>query len=65
MSRNSKNLKKNEKSDFYNNRSKEILNIDYIDVNKILVSKREQYGKYNSCKFFMGIMTKMLSVHYV
>ena len=36
---------KNKKSDFYNN--KKIFNIDHIDVNKILVSKKEQYGKYN------------------
>ena len=46
-------FQKNEKSDFYNNKNKEILNIDDIDVNKILVSKREQYGKYNSFKFFI------------
>ena len=26
------------------------INIDDIDVNKILVSKKEQYGKYNSFK---------------
>ena len=30
------------------------INIDDIDVNKILVSKREQYGKYNSFKYFIG-----------
>ena len=37
--------KKIKKSDFYNN--KKIDNIDHIDANKILVSKKEQYGKYN------------------
>ena len=26
----------------------------YIDVNKILVSKKDQYGKYNSSKYFIG-----------
>ena len=41
------------KSDFYN-KSKKIFNIDHIDVNKILVSKKEQYGKYNSSKYFIG-----------
>ena len=28
--------------------------IDVIDVNKILVSKKETYGKYNSLKYFIG-----------
>ena len=44
--------KKINKSDFYNN--KKIFKIDDIDVNKILVSKKEQYGKYNSFKYFIG-----------
>ena len=44
----SKNIKK---SDFYN---KNLFNVDDIDVNKILVSKKEQYGKYNSSKYFIG-----------
>ena len=47
---NNKNIKK---SDFYN-RNKKIFNIDDTDVNKILVSKKEQYGKYNSFKYFIG-----------
>ena len=29
------------------------MNIDDIDVNKTLVSKKEQYGKYNSFKYFI------------
>ena len=33
------------KSDFYNTKNKKIFNINDIDVNKILVSKKEQYGK--------------------
>ena len=41
------------KSDFYN-KNKKIFNIDDIDVNKILVSKKETYGKYNSSKYFIG-----------
>ena len=45
-----KNIKK---SDFYN-KNKKIFNIDDTDVNKILVSKKEQYGKYDSSKYFIG-----------
>ena len=41
------------KSDFYN-KNKKIFNIDDIDVNKILVSKKEQYDKYNSFKYSIG-----------
>ena len=35
-------------------KTKKIFNVDDIDVNKILVSKKEQYGKYNSFKYFIG-----------
>ena len=44
--------KKIKKSDFYN-KNKKIFNIDDIDVNKILVSKKETYGKYNLFKYFI------------
>ena len=47
------NDKKINKSDFYN-KDKKVFNIDDIDANKILVSKKEQYGKYNSSKYFIG-----------
>ena len=47
------NDKEIKKSDFYN-RNKKKNNIDDIDVNKILVSKKEQYGKHNSFKYFIG-----------
>ena len=40
------------KSNFYE--SKILFNIDEIDVNKILVSKKEPYGKKNSFKHFIG-----------
>ena len=40
------------KSRFYKN--KKIFNIDDIDVNKILVSKKEPYGKNNSLIYFIG-----------
>ena len=45
-----KNIKK---SEFYKKDIK-IFNIDDIDVNDILVSKKEQYGKHNSFKYFIG-----------
>ena len=35
-------------------KSQKIFNIDDSDVNKILVSKKETYGKYNSFKYFIG-----------
>ena len=47
------NDKKILKSTFYN-KSKKIFNIDDIEVNKILVSKKEQHGKNNSSKCFTG-----------
>ena len=45
--------KKIKKSDFYN-KNKKIFNINDININKILVSKKETYGKYNSFKYFIG-----------
>ena len=44
--------KKIKRSDFYKN--KKVLQIDNIDVNKILVSKEEPYGTQNSFKYFIG-----------
>ena len=44
---------KYQKSNFYN-KNKKIFNIDDIEVNKILVSKKEQYIKHNSFKYFIG-----------
>ena len=41
------------KSDFHN-KNKKMFNIDDIGVNKILVSKKEQYGKYNLFKYIIG-----------
>ena len=38
----------------FTKQKQKIFNIDDIDVNKILVSKKEQYGKYNSSKYFIG-----------
>ena len=47
------NNKKNKKSDFYN-KNKKIFNINDANINKILVSKKETHGKYNSFKYFIG-----------
>ena len=41
------------KSDFYK-KNKKIFNIDDIDVNKILVSKKEPYSKNNLFIYFIG-----------
>ena len=57
---------KNKKSDFYKN--KKVFEIDDIDVNKILVSKKESYGTKYALKYFSGymdIMIMMLLDHYV
>ena len=56
MSGNSINFsdKKIKISDCYKNKNKNFFNIDDIDVNKILVSEKEQYGKNNSFKYFIG-----------
>ena len=40
------------KSEFYKN--KKVNSIDDIDVDKILVSKKEPYGTKNSFKYFIG-----------
>ena len=39
---------------YKNLKKSDIFDIDDIDANKILVSKKEQYGKYNSFKYFIG-----------
>ena len=44
--------KKINKSNFYKN--KKIFSLNDIDVNKILVSKKESYGTKNSLKYFIG-----------
>ena len=44
--------KKIRKNTFYKN--KKINNIEDIDVNNILVSKKEAYGNKNSFKYFIG-----------
>ena len=44
--------KKIKRSTFYKN--KKIYSTDDIDVNNILVSKKESYGRKNSLKYFIG-----------
>ena len=44
--------KKIRKSEFYKN--KKVFQIDEIDVNKILVSKKESYRTKNALKYFIG-----------
>ena len=44
--------KKINKSSFYEN--KKLFNLHDLDVNKILVSKKESYGTKNSLKYFTG-----------
>ena len=46
------NDKRIKKSTFYKNKA--INNIEDINVNNILVSKKESYGNKNSCKYFIG-----------
>ena len=45
---------KNIKKATFTIKTKKIFNTDDINVNKILVSKKEQYGKFNSFKYFIG-----------
>ena len=44
--------KKINKSNFY--KIKRLFKIDDIDVNKILISKEEPYGRKSSFKYFIG-----------
>ena len=46
------NNKKTNKSSFY--KSKELFQIEDINVNKILISEKEPYGKKNWLKYFIG-----------
>ena len=45
-------MKRSKKSNFY--KKKRLSKIDEIDVDKILVSKKESYGTKNSLKYFIG-----------
>ena len=56
-----KNIKK---SDFYN-KNKKIFNIDDIDVNKILFSKKNNMVNIIHLNTLLGIMIMMLLDHYI
>ena len=47
---------KKSKSDFY--KTKEVFEIDGINVNKILISKKEQHSTKNALKYFIGYNDK-------
>ena len=55
--------KKKKKSDFYKN--KKVFQIDDVDVNKILVSKKEPYDTKNALNTLLDVMIMMLLDHYV
>ena len=57
------NNKKIKKSDFYKNKT--IFNINDIDINNILVSKKEKYGKYNSFQHFIGYNDNIIKPLYL
>ena len=52
-------------SNFYKNKNKKMFNIDGIDVNEILVSKKVSYGKNNSFKYFIGYNDNDILNHYL
>ena len=52
-------------SNFYKNKNKKMFNIDGIDVNEILVSKKVSYGKNNSFKYFTGYNDNDILNHYL
>ena len=55
--------KKIKKCDFYKN--KKAFQIDNVDVNKVLVSKKERYGTKMRLNTLLDIMIMMLLGHYV
>ena len=55
--------KKIKRSSFYKN--KKINSIEDIDINNILVSKKQSYGNKNSFKYFIGYNEMILLEHYV
>ena len=55
---------KYQKSDFYN-KNKKIFSIDDIDVNKVLVSKKDNMANIIDLNILFGIMIMMLLDHYI
>ena len=52
-------------SNFYKNKNKKIFNIDSIDVNKILVSKKYHMAKIIHLNTLLDIMIMILLDHYL
>ena len=52
-------------SDFYKNKNKNIFNINSIDIDKILVSKKYHMAKIILLKTLLDIMIMMLLDHYL
>ena len=52
-------------SDFYKNKNKKIFNINSIDIDKILVSKKYHMAKIILLKTLLDIMIMMLLDHYL
>ena len=67
MSGNSINFNNNKikKTGFYNKKNKKMVNIDDIDVNKILFSKKNNMVNIIHLNTLLGIMIMMLLDHYV
>ena len=57
------NDKKINKSNFYKN--KKLFRIDDVDINKMLVSKREPYVKKAHLSTLLGMMIMIILDHYV
>ena len=55
--------KKINKSNF--NKNKKLFKIDDLDVNKILVSKKESNGKKNFLNILLGMMIMITLDHYL
>ena len=67
MSGNSINFNNNKikKTGFYNKKNKKMVNIDDIDVNKILFSKKNNMANIIHLNTLLGIIIMMLLDHYV
>ena len=51
------------RSHFYQNKT--LFNVEDIDVNKILISKKEPYGKKSSSNILLDIVIMLTLDHYV
>ena len=58
-------IRMNETFPRYFYRNKKLFKIDDIDINKIIVSKREPYGKKAHLNSLLGMMIIMTLDHYI